>query len=87
MATVKIKIICNEAASSVHTCLQTSTAVVGEARNTRTVEITDVPAATTAAEVLKLWRETTDASWLGNEGEYPRHSYRFEEIGHGRIIR
>lgn len=86
MNTMKFKTICNVAASAVHTCLQNPDAKIGQIGNIRTVEITGIPDSASPAEVLKAWRETSDVSWLWNDGEYARHSYRFDEIGNGRII-
>ncbi|HKT87774.1 MAG TPA: hypothetical protein VJQ59_05030 [Candidatus Sulfotelmatobacter sp.] len=86
MRTLKLKTICNLSASAVHNCLQHPAAKLEMVGNVRTVEITDIPEDVKNADVLKAWNETADASWLGNDGEYRRHSFQFAEIGGGRII-
>lgn len=86
MKTLKLKIICNVPGSAVHACLQHPLAKLGEVGTVRTIEITDIPEAVDNTRVLLAWKHTTDASYLGNDGKYPRHSYRFEEIGEGKII-
>lgn len=88
MRSLKLKTICNLAASAVHTSLQTGTAPLGVVRNVRTVEITDIPDDVPNHKVVLLWDRTADASYLKTaDGEYPRHSYQFSEIGDGTIIR
>ena len=87
MRRLKLKDVCNPSASAVHTCLQHPSAQLGQVGNVRTVEITDIPATMSDAAVIKAWNETADASYIGNGGKYPRHSYSFDEIGSGRIIR
>lgn len=87
MRTIKLKTICNVAASAVHNCLQHPNAKLGEVGNIRTVEITEIPETATNADVLKAWNKSVDVSWVSNDGKYRRHSYRFAEIGSGRIIR
>lgn len=88
MRTLKLKTICNIAAGSVYVCLQNNPSVApGEVGMVRTIEITAIPEGVEDWQVLKAWRSTIDASYLGNNLEYPRHSYRFSEIGDGRIIR
>ena len=87
MRTLKLKTICNLAASAVHNCLQNPGAKLGMAGNIRTIEITDIPETATDADVLKAWNETADISWLGNGEEHTRHRFVFGEIGGGRIIR
>ena len=86
MRTLKIKDICNVAGSAAQSFLQSPFAPLGQFKNVRTVQISDIPEGITDAQVLKAWRETSDVSWLWNDGEYSRHIYRFAEIGSGRII-
>ena len=87
MRSLKLKTTCNMAAGAVHVSLQHPSAALGEVGTVRTIEITEIPKGVENWQVLKAWRETTDASYLGNDLKYPRHSYAFAEIGNGRIIR
>lgn len=86
MRSLRLKTICNVAASAVHVCLQNPLAHLGEVGTVRTIEVTEIPDDVEDWQVLKAWRETADISYLGNDLKYPRHSYAFSEIGNGRII-
>ena len=54
-----------------------------------TDEITGIPDNVTAPQVVQIWRETCNMTWLGRDPDDPaiRHSFRFDEIGPGKIIR
>ena len=85
MNTMKFKTICNVNAAQVFP--QSPNANLGTVGSIRTIEITDIPDSVTAAQVLKAWKETSDISWLYSEdGHYTRNSYKFDEIGNGRIL-
>ncbi|GEM_PF-5777048 len=48
-------------------------------------KITNVPANIKDWQVVKVWQDTVDISWLG--GRKGRMSLKFSEIGAGRIVR
>ncbi len=48
-----------------------------------------VPDNVTAAEVVLLWSQTSDLTWLGGEGDTlsrGRFEFEFSELGIGRIL-
>jgi len=47
-------------------------------------EITDIPQGTSPAFIVSLWRDTIDLTPFGDK---PRLSFRFDEIGPGKIAR
>jgi hypothetical protein len=54
-----------------------------------TDEITEIPDDVAAASIVAAWRDTCNMTFLGRDESDPavRHSFRFSEIGAGRIIR
>lgn len=87
MNSLKIKITCNLAACARHCSIANPSAALGEIGTLRIIEVTEIPDDTPNWEVLKRWNETSDISWLYNDLKYPRHTYRFREIGNGAILR
>jgi hypothetical protein len=58
----------------------------------RTYAITDVPDNVPAAEVIRLFGVTVNLTWLYADASKPdqqrgRYSFRFAELGAGRMIR
>lgn len=56
-------------------------------RYTLTQEVVEIPDDVLMATVLKLFSRTCDITWLTNGPGNGRHSFKFSELGEGRIIR
>jgi hypothetical protein len=51
-----------------------------------TYEVTEVPDTVPPHEVLRLWSGTANCTWLGGGPDSGRYSFRFPELGIGRMI-
>ena len=49
-----------------------------------TILITDIPDEVPTAAVVLAYRDTVNLSWIGRT---PRYTFRFAELGAGRILR
>jgi hypothetical protein len=87
MKSIKLKNIVKLAGSASHTCLAHPAVKPGQRGVVRIIEITGIPDEVSDEQVCLAWDHTADATYLGNNAEYPRHTYRYEEIGEGRILR
>lgn len=85
MRSVTIKTLCgsNDASSTI----APDASPLGNFRDAslQVRRVNNVPADVDNAQVLRLFRETSDISWLG--GKEPRLEFDFSEIGIGKIIR
>lgn len=79
MRTIKVK---TTEASGGQCTLQHPGAPLGNCGRVISYQITEIPDNVGTPEVVKLFNETTDLTWLGN----PRHAFRFSELGVGKII-
>ena len=93
MRTLKIKTKCVSAGLSLPTVtLQHPRSTLGvNAANDHSMVITDeitgIPDGISDSEVVAAWRDTCNLTWLGREESEARHSFTFDEIGAGKIIR
>lgn len=88
MKTLKIRTVCNMAANAVMHFIADNKAKIGESGMTRVVEIVGIPEDVDVFAVISAWRQTADVTWRNTvDSRYPKHTYRYSEIGGGVILR
>lgn len=76
MRTMKLKFTGSGATTLAHPLARPGCSADGRVR---IFEVSDVPSSVSNADLVRLWSYTTNLT--------ERHSFRYEELGYGRIIR
>jgi hypothetical protein len=80
MRKVKVKF----SPTSLRSLLANPLAILGQQGETRIQEVRNVPDDVSNSELLRLWDQTCDATWLGDSAG--RLSFDYRELAPGKII-
>ena len=81
--TVKIKVI----PTKLGALPQHPSAPLGmDSEDVITYAITDIPDDVPMDHIIRLFNVTADCTWIGKGPGQGRHTFKFSELGHGRII-